>query len=100
MDKKEGGTVMAAIAFWQNSGSRNGGFTWRATKTGILGRRSMSGRQLYFSSFKGQRGIVDKPVENLFAGETGFFSTSLICSLKIAIWAVKCIGTTCNSGSL
>ena len=71
MDKKEGGTVMAAIAFWQNSGSRNGGFTWRANKTGILGRRSMSGRQLYFSSFKGQRGIVDNPVENLFAGRNG-----------------------------
>ena len=91
---------MVAIAFWQNSGSRNGGFTWRATKTGIAGLRNMSGRQLYFSSFKGQRGIVDKPVENSFAGKTGFISTSLICSLKIAIWAVKCRGTTCNNGSL
>ena len=51
---------------------------------GILGHRSMSGRQLYFSSFKGHCGIVNKPVESSFAGKTGFFSTSLISSLKIA----------------
>ena len=91
---------MVAIAFWQNSGSRNGGFNWRATKTGIAGQRNMSGRQLYFSSFKGQGGIIDKAVENSFAGKTGFFSSSLIYSLKIAIWAVKCIGRTCNNSSL